>query len=85
MDNLNFTAIDFETANGNRASVCSVGAVFLYGTAKLRILFIALSGRRRITTPSPAFTDLRETIPIPPQLSPKCGLKFLIGWGMLRL
>lgn len=29
MDNLNFTAIDFETANGNRASVYSVGAVFV--------------------------------------------------------
>ncbi|MGD6980893.1 MULTISPECIES: exonuclease domain-containing protein [Citricoccus] len=27
LENLNFTAIDFETANSNRASVCSVGLV----------------------------------------------------------
>lgn len=58
---MNFVAIDFETANSNRSSICSVG-IAIVEKGKIVASNIFMSGRFRITT-----TDL---IPVCMELIP---------------
>lgn len=65
MDMKDFAAIDFETANNERTSVCSVGIV-IYREGKKWMSFTHLSNLSPIITHigQPEYMDLHEQIPM---------------------
>ena len=69
-----FAAIDFETANFERSSVCSVGIVIVRDEKSLTVS-TPLSSRSRTITPTVArkFMDYAARTPSTHRFFPKCG------------